>query len=223
MIAAVIPAYNSEKHIMDIVKKTSAFVDIVIVVDNNSHDKTARLAECVGAMVIHEYIQGAGAATNRGMQIAKAMGADIVVTLDADGQHNPMDIPRVVEPVLRNDADVVFGSRFKNQNVIPYYRRFGIKVITLCCNLYSKEWLTDAQCGLRAFSKFALKAFNIEEHGYGVMIEEVMKAKKLYLRISEVPVQCFYHGLKNDSHMNPVKQGILTLLCILKWRLKLMI
>jgi len=155
--------------------------------------------------------------------MARAMGADVVVTIDADGQHNPMDIPRLVEPILRNDADVVFGSRFINQNVIPTYRKFGIKVITLCCNLYSNNWVTDAQCGLRAFSKFALKTFTLEERDYGIMIEEVMKSKKIGLRIREVPVQCFYRGLESDSSMNPIKQGIMTLLCILKWRLKLLI
>lgn len=223
MIVAVIPAYNEETYIREVILETFKYVDAVIVVDNCSKDKTVRIAEGAGAMVITEYIQGAGAATNRGMQMAKAMGADIVVTIDADGQHNPMDIPRLVEPIIKNDADVVLGSRFINQCIIPTYRRFGIKVITLCCNLYSNVWLTDAQCGLRAFSKFALKTFTLEEKGYGIMIEEIMKSKKLWLRIREVPVQCFYRGLESDSGMNPVKQGILTLLCILKWRLKLMI
>lgn len=221
MIAAVIPAYNEEAYIHGVVKETIKYVDIVIVVDNCSKDKTARIAEGAGATVVTEHIQGAGAATNRGIQVARSLGADVVVTIDADGQHSPMDIPRLVEPILKNEYDVVFGSRFIHQGVIiPAYRKFGIQVITLCCNLYyGGKWATDAQCGLRAFSKFALKTFTLQEKGYGIMIEEIIKSRKQCLRIKEVPVQCFYRGLKSDSSMNPVKQGVLTLLCILKWRL----
>jgi glycosyltransferase involved in cell wall biosynthesis len=193
MIVAVIPAHNEETYIGEVVKETFKYVDAVIVVDNNSKDKTARIAEGAGAMVIPEYIRGAGAATNRGMQMAKAMGADIVVTIDADGQHNPADIPQLVEPILKNDADIVLGSRFINQGVvIPAYRKFGINVITLCCNLYSNVWVTDAQCGLRAFSKYSLKTFTLQEHGYGLMIEQIIKARSLGLRIKEVPVKCIY-------------------------------
>jgi glycosyltransferase involved in cell wall biosynthesis len=224
MITAVIPAYNEERYIADVVERVLKYVDVVIVVDNNSEDGTARLAEGVGALVLKEHTRGAGSATNMGLQSAKAIGSDIVVTIDGDGQHDPADIPHLIEPILKNDADVVLGSRFMNQNItIPLYRKFGIKVITLCCNICTNNWITDAQCGLRAFSKYALQTFDIEEHGYGIMIEEIMKAKKAYLRVEEVPVQCFYRGLKSDSGMNPIKQGIMTLLYIIKWRLRLVV
>ena len=141
--------------------------------------------------------------------------------MDADGQHNPADIPKLIEPILNNDADVVLGSRFIEKCTIPAYRRFGIKVITLFSNLlYREEWVTDAQCGIRAFGKFALRTMDIEEKSYGLMIEQIMKARSLGLRIKEVPVKCIYRGLKSDSGMNPVKQGIMTLICVLKWRLR---
>ena len=222
MIAVVIPAYNEAKHIADVVRKALKYADHVIVVDNNSTDDTYEVASDAGAMVVSEQIQGAGAATNKGFEVARELLSDVVITIDGDGQHNAMDIPYLIEPILRNEADVVFGSRFLGQRmVIPAYRRFGIKLITLCCNLFSKERVTDSQCGIRAFSKYSLLTFSIEEHGYGMMIEQIMKARNLHLRVTEVPVQCCYRDFRSDSGMNPFKQGFLTLLCILKWRLKL--
>jgi glycosyltransferase involved in cell wall biosynthesis len=222
MITVVIPAYNEGKHIADVVKKASKYADYVVVVDNNSTDDTYQAASDAGAIVVSEMVQGAGAATDKGFQIAKELLSDVVITIDGDGQHNAMDIPYLIEPILRNEADVVFGSRFLGQRmVIPSYRKFGIKLITLCCNLFSGEQLTDAQCGLRVFSKYSLLTFRLEEHGYGIMIEQIMKARSLHLRVREMPVQCLYRDFENDSGMNPVKQGILTLLCILKWRFKL--
>jgi glycosyltransferase involved in cell wall biosynthesis len=222
MITVVIPAYNEEKHIADVVKKASKYADYVVVVDNNSTDNTYQVASEAGALVVSEQIQGAGAATRKGFKIAQQLMSDIVITIDGDGQHNPYDIPYLIRPILDNDADVVWGTRFKGTLLkIPGYRKFGIKVITLCCNLFSREWITDAQCGIRAFNKFSLMTFKIEENGYGVMIEQIMKARSLPLRVKEIPVLCYYRNFKSDSGMNPVKQGLLTLLCILKWRFKL--
>jgi len=222
MITVVIPAYNEEKHIADVVKKALKCADYVVVVDNNSTDNTYQVASDAGALVVSEQIQGAGAATRKGFEIAQQLMSDIVVTLDGDGQHSPFDIQYLIKPILDNDADVVWGSRFKGTLLqIPGYRKFGIKVITLCCNLLSRECVTDAQCGIRAFNKFSLMTFKVEENGYGVMIEQIMKARHLHLRVKESPVQCCYRDFGSDSSMNPVKQGLLTLLCILKWRLKL--
>jgi glycosyltransferase involved in cell wall biosynthesis len=198
---------------------------MVYVIDNNSTDKTARIAKSAGAWVFNERIKGAGAATAHGWRVCGGLAeidrCDVMVTLDADGQHNPGDIPELIEPILKNEADVVLGSRFIEKCDIPTYRRFGIKVITMCSNLYYRDgWVTDAQCGIRAFGKIAIKSMDITEKSYGLMVEEIMKARYLGLRIKEVPVKCIYRGLKSDSGMNPVKQGIMTLICILKWRLR---
>lgn len=225
-VIAVIPAHNEEEFIYQVVRQTLKYVDMVYVIDNNSTDKTSRLALSGGACVLSEQIKGAGAATSHGWRVCKGLSeidrCDVLVTLDADGQHNPSDIPKLIEPILNNDADVVLGSRFIDECEIPTYRRLGIKVITACSNLYYRDgWVTDAQCGIRAFSKIAIRAMDITEKSYGLMIEEIMKARSLGLRIKEVPVKCIYRGLKSDSSMNPVKQGIMTLLCILKWRIKL--
>jgi len=225
---AIIPAFNEEHNIGEVVRGTLKHVDKVYVIDNNSKDQTANIAEKAGAIVFPEYEKGAGAATRHGWCVCKELArmgeCDIVVTIDGDGQHNPDDIPWLLAPILKNDADVVLGTRFVNPEIMPGYRRFGNKVITLCANLYyNGDWITDAQCGLRAFNKLALNALTIEENSYGLIIEAIMKSRSLGLRIAEVPVQCIYRGLDQDSNMNPVKHGLSILLGIAKWRLKLWI
>jgi len=227
-IIAVIPAYNEEMNIGSVVSGTLKYVDRVYVIDNNSKDETVSIAEKAGAIVFTEYEKGAGAATSHGWCVCKElirMGeCDIVVTLDGDGQHNPDDIPWLIAPISNNDADVVLGTRFVNPEIMPGYRKFGNKVITLCANLYYHgDWITDAQCGFRAFNRLALTALTIQEKSYGLIIEAIMKSRSLGLRIAEVPVQCIYRGLGQDSNMNPVKHGLSILLGIVKWRLKLWI
>jgi len=225
---AIIPAFNEEQNIGLVVKETLKYVDAVYVVDNNSSDNTAGIARESGAIALIEHEKGAGAATAHGWRVCQWLASigqcDIVVTLDGDGQHNPADIPHLVEPILKNNADIVLGSRFINQTTIPAYRKFGNDVITLCSNVYYKgDWVYDAQCGMRSFNKLALTALDIEEKGYGLIIEAIMKSRSLGLRIAEVPVQCIYRGLDQDSNMNPVKHGLSILLGIAKWRLKLWI
>jgi glycosyltransferase involved in cell wall biosynthesis len=222
---AIIPAFNEEYNIGSVVKETLKYVDVVYVIDNNSSDNTAGIARESGAISLIEHDKGAGAATSHGWKICKWLASigqcDVVVTLDGDGQHDPADIPRLIEPILKNDADVVLGSRFIHQGVIPPYRKFGNDVITLCSNIYYKgDWVTDAQCGMRAFGKIAIVSMDIEEKGFGLIVEAIMKSRQLGLRIAEVPVQCIYRGLDQDSTMNPVIHGISILLGIVKWRLK---
>lgn len=221
MIAAVIPAYNEESYIGQVVRSARQYVDVVIVVDNNSTDLTATVAESAGAWVLREYKQGAGAATWRGWCVAKAMECEGIITLDGDGQHETGDIPLMISWIKNSLADVVLGTRFLTANAIPPYRRFGIKVITFFCNLFAADPVSDAQCGIRAFSRKAMQSIRLEESGYGLMIEEIIKARHFKLKVLNIPVTCYYRGLDKDSNMNPIRQGLYTLFYILKWRLKL--
>lgn len=112
-IVAVIPCFNTEHWITDIVKRTRRYVDQVIVVNDGSHDGTAEVAKAAGAIVInHEARRGAGAATKTGFQAARRSQADVLVTLDGDGQHSPDELPQVLAPILNGEADLVIGSRF---------------------------------------------------------------------------------------------------------------
>jgi glycosyltransferase involved in cell wall biosynthesis len=222
-VVAIIPAHNEEEFIYQVVRQSLKYV-----IDNNSTDKTSRLALSAGAMVLSEYDKGAGAATAYGWWICKGLinlnGCDVMVTLDGDGQHDPDDIPRIIAPVLIGEADVVMGSRFMGKNNIPAYRKLGIWIITICCDIGKpKRILTDAQCCLRAFGVSAIRDIELTEKGFGFSIEEIMKARKLNLRIKEIPVGCAYRGLKSDSTMNPIKHGVSVLLKVFEWRWKLWI
>lgn len=224
-VVAIIPAHNEEQFIGNVVIQTLKYVDAVYVVDNNSTDKTSRIAQSYGAIVIPEGVKGAGAATAAGWRVSKGLAkighCNILVTLDGDGQHDPHDIPKIIEPILKGEASVVFGSRFMGKNNIPAYRKLGIKVITIACSLFSKQPLTDAQCCLRAFGLPAIMDIDLTDKGFGFSIEEIMKARKLKLRIKEIPVECVYRELKSDSTMNPIKHGISVLLKVFEWRFKL--
>jgi len=131
-VVAGIPAYNEERSIARVIVKAMNYVDRVIVYDDGSTDMTGEIAERLGAEVIrHERNLGYGAALASLFRRAREADADVLVVLDADGQHNPDDIPRLVKPVLDGESDIVCGSRFlSEENDMPSYRRWGINRIT---------------------------------------------------------------------------------------------
>ncbi len=220
MVIAAIPCFNTGSFIADVVSRASKYVDEVIVINDGSHDGTAREAEAVGALVInHEKNRGYGEAVKSCFEAAKANGADILVTLDGDGQHNPNEIPKLVALILNNGADIVIGSRFLGgQTNIPRYRRFGIKLITFLFNFGSKVKVRDAQSGFRAYSKQALNNISATEAGMSISVETLIKARANGLKIREVATSCQYHP--SSSSMNPVIHGLLVALSVVRLRLK---
>jgi len=206
-IIAVIPCLNEEHFISDVVIKAIKHVDKVIVIDDGSKDATARLAREAGAEVIsHPYSQGAGAATRTGFNTALKYGADIVVTLDGDGQHDPSEIPLVVQPVLAGKADLCIGSRFLAEAKVFLYRKLGIDVITFLYNTGHRVKISDAQSGFRAYSRKAIECINITRPGFGFSIETLVQVRKYGLSIREVPVTCIYHDSGSTEH--PVIHGL---------------
>lgn len=207
-IVACIPAYNEEKTIAKVLLKTKKYVDKVIVCDDGSTDMTAAIAEALGAEVVrHERNMGYGAAIISLFRRARAMGVDIMVTLDADGQHDPDYVPRLIEPVMRGDADIVIGSRFLAEEVdIPAYRRIGIKIINWITGHGSKK-ISDTQSGFRAYSRKAIETILPAEMGMGVSTEILLKAEERGLRIKEVPLKIIY-DVERPSKINPVTHGL---------------
>lgn len=216
---ALIPAFNAEKTIGKIVRTTSKYVDAVLVVDNGSHDNTNKEAKKNGAWVVYEYTQGQGAATRRGLEYAFLF--DVVVTLDSDGQHNPNEISQLLKPIIEGKADMVIGARFINKYQVPRYRKFGIDIINQLYNICNGKKLIDTQSCFRAYTGELIEKLTIEENGFGFSTEVLIKARKMKARMVEVPIECIYHSLKQDSSMNPLKHGLEVVWKTIWWRIKL--
>jgi len=220
-VIACIPAYNEEKTIAKIVLLTQKFVDKVVVVDDGSEDLTGEIAKRLGAFVVrHDVRKGYGAAIQTCFKTAKELNADIMVTLDADGQHDPEEIPKLIKPILNDEADIVIGSRFLDQksiNEIPFYRRIGIKTITfLTRKATGNQKISDAQSGFRAYSRKALERLEIEETDMSVSTEILLKAAEKKLSITEVPIFCRYKGIESSTH-HPLRHGFNVVTSILNF------
>jgi len=168
-LVACIPAVNEEKNLARVILLAQRHVDKVIVCNDGSSDLTGEIARRLGAEVIdHEKNMGYGASLRSLFSKARHMNADLMVTLDADGQHDASNIPTLIDPVIQGKADVVIGSRFLNEegkNNVPTYRRKGIALITSMARTVSFNHITDAQSGYRAYSKKALSLIDPTEFG----------------------------------------------------------
>ena len=153
LIVAGMPMFNEEETIGTVVTRALRYADEVICIDDGSSDASARIAEMCGASVIrHRVNRGYGAALKTLFKHAQEIGADALVVLDSDGQHEADDIPKMLEPIINEEADFVIGSRFVEGGMgtdMPAYRRLGIKVITAASNLSSDLGVKDTQSGFR--------------------------------------------------------------------------
>jgi glycosyltransferase involved in cell wall biosynthesis len=220
-LVIVIPCYNESKTIATVVRKSRWFDDKVIVIDNLSEDNTSEIAERFGAEVWKCPWKGAGITTAIGIKLAKThYQADGVITIDGDGQHKPEDIPLLREKLV-DGYDLVIGSRFLKKSSVPFYRKIGIGIINFAYN-FGHEPISDSQCCMRGFSKNFMEKIDITEPGFGFSVETLVKARKLNLKITEVPVECIYHeSFAQNSTLNPVKHGLAVLWSVIKWRLRL--
>ena len=214
-IVVVIPAYNEDRFIGSVVLKARQAAQTVIVVDDGSSDRTRLIAEAAGAVVVrHEANQGKGSALNTGLAAARARQPDVVVFLDADGQHDPLDIPALIEPLLQGQADIVTGSRFLQRlNRAPAYRRFGQRVITALTNATSGVKVTDSWSGFRALSRRAAERVRFQESGWGIEPEIQFQASTHGLVMVDVPVDVAYH---EPAKRNPLGHALRTLQGLLR-------
>ena len=193
-VAVGIPAFNEEKNIAPIIIKLKKITNTIIVCDDGSTDLTNELSKQLDATVVnHSKNFGYGAAIRTIFLKAKEMDVDVLVTFDADGQHRIEDIDRVIDPIIRNEADIVIGSRFLDEkNTVPKYRKFGIKTITGITNTTTGSKITDAQSGFRAYNKKVIQGIVPTEQGMGVSTEILIKAAKEKFRILEIPIVVSY-------------------------------
>ena len=216
-ITVGIPAYNEEKNIAKIIVKLKKIADKIIVCNDGSTDLTSEIAENLGAIVInHTKNRGYGSGIKSILEKSKEIGSEVLVTFDGDGQHRVEDIKKIIEPIEKNEIDLVIGSRFLNEEQeVPQYRKLGIKIITKITNANLKEKITDSQSGFRAYSKEVISKLKTSDMGMGVSTEILIKASSLNFKIAEVPITILYDG--NTSTHNPVSHGTSVLLSTIKY------
>lgn len=217
-IVVGLPAFNEEKNIAGIISALQELDYSVIVCNDGSSDRTGKIAEKMGAIVVnHDKNKGYGAAIKSLFSKAKEINSDILITFDADGQHNVSEIKSVLTPLISNKVDIVIGSRFlgEGEKKIPKYRKFGINTITKISSLPQNLNIKDTQSGFRGYSKKALNEINPTEDGMGVSTEILIKASKKDLKITEVPIIINYEG--DTSTHNPVSHGISVILSTMKF------
>jgi len=222
---AVIPCYNEEKSICGVVAAARFHVDDVLVSDDNSINGTIAEAKKYGALIVesNDKGKGAGIATWRGIKKALEMGAESVITLDGDGQHNPVEITNFIGHMSKEgNCDLLIGSRFMGEYRIARYRKFGIGIITWLYNLGHKSKITDAQSCFRAYSKALLAKDIMTENGFAFSVETLIKTRAYGFEIKEIPISCIYHKEHSEnSTLNPVRHGLGVAMAVIKWRLKI--
>ena len=211
-----IPAFNEEKNIGAIIVKLKKKYDDILICDDGSSDMTNSIASSLGALVVrHNKNLGYGAAIKTIFNEAKKLNGDILVTFDADGQHQISEIDSVLKPIIENKAEIVIGSRFLGSTKdLPKYRKFGIKTITGLTNTVTGSKITDAQSGFRAYSKKVLTEISPTESGMGISTEILIKSSKKQMKLFEVPITISY---ENNSHsQEPISHGASVILSTIK-------
>ena len=206
---ACIPAFNVEHQIAEVIKKSQKYVDQVLVCDDGSTDNTFVNAKLSGAIVIkHEQNIGKGAALQTLFQKAKDLRADIIITIDGDGQFLPEEIPILIEPIKIKKFDVVIGNRFLDSEEMPSYRKAGNKILDKFTKLAANLPFEDTQSGFRSYSKNALEKLFFSTNGFGVDSEILIDAVNKDLKITEKNVTVIYNTGNKTSTKNPVSHSM---------------
>ena len=209
-ILAAMPAYNEEKYIAKTIVGARKYVDQVLIVDDGSTDSTREIGKELGALVVtHEKNSGYGAALQTIFNKARELHVDALVILDADGQHDPADIGKLLEALVRCDVDVVIGSRFikGNGNTVPGYRKVGMKVLDGATRVAGVAEISDSQSGFRAYGRKAIDVINLSGEGMSAGSEILIQISDHKLRIAEVPINVRY-DIGDTSTIHPLKHGI---------------
>ncbi len=195
-IFVVLPAYNEEKTIAKVMEDLMKMGFEVVVVDDGSKDNTYNIASNIiqennhGFICKHLLNRGLGAALRTGIEASLMEDPDVIVTFDADGQHDPQDILNVSKPIINGDADVVVGKR--NFREMPLSKKFGNQIMNLITLIFYGIKVNDSQSGLRAFNRKAAESIMINARDYGVSSEIVGEVKRHNLKFKEVTIKTIY-------------------------------
>lgn len=197
-VAIIIPAYNEEKTLDSVLKSIPKRFPLIstleiVVISDGSRDKTSEIAlKNKVTLIEHDLNRGLGGALGTGFEYARRQNFEAILTFDADGQHNPEDIWPVLRPILYKKADVVIGSRLKNSKGMPWYRIIGVWGLNIITAVLYWVWSTDSQSGLRAFSRKAFNAIDIQANKMEVSSEFFYEIGRKDLKLVEVPIESIY-------------------------------
>jgi glycosyltransferase involved in cell wall biosynthesis len=225
-LSVVVPCYNEQKTISAIIKaiKAAPFNNKeIIVVDDGSSDGTREILKRdiephVSRVLYHDSNRGKGAALRTGFQ---AVTGDVVIIQDADLEYSPKEYPALVEPIVANVADVVYGSRFMSgrpHRVLYFWHTFGNRFLTLLSNMFSNLNLTDVWTGSKAFRREIINKVTIKENGFGFEPEITAKISKIRCRIYEVGISYYGRTYEEGKKIN-WKDGVRAIYCILRYNL----
>ncbi|WFN37394.1 glycosyltransferase family 2 protein [Methanomicrobium antiquum] len=215
MILIAMPAYNEERFIAKTILGAKRYSDSILVVDDGSSDLTSEISQALGAnVIVHEINKGYGGALKTIFTEAFNQDADFLVIIDADGQHNPEEIPMLLNSFKLSSCDLVIGSRFLNsaKKSIPLYRKFGMKILDTATNMAASKCMcsvSDSQSGFRAYNKKAIRAIapNLSGDDMSAGSEILLLASEAGLQLCEVPIKVRY-DIEDTSSENPVKHGL---------------
>jgi len=201
--AVIIPAYNAAAHLAGVIDDTARVIPVerIIVIDDGSADKTYEVAQGKGVVLEqHNPNQGKGAALKTGFAKAIDMGMDYVITLDADGQHDPAEIPTFVQHTVKTGVDVIVGNRMDDRGEMPFIRVFANSATSAFVSLRSGTRIPDSQNGYRLFKTKILKGITLETTRYDTESEVLIKAARKGARVDSVPVKTIYGDEVSTVH-----------------------
>ena len=218
--ALVIPAYNEAAHISIVLEKAKKYIDIIIVVDDGSKDQTWKILKCASGNVIplrHRVNLGKGAALKTGCEAARRLGAEIIVTIDADGQHPPEYIPAILDYMKSKNLDVVFSVR-DGGDKMPIVRMLGNRVLNLMAHNLFNLRLRDIWCGFRAFKTSCLPKISWNKCDYSGEIQMALKVGQSKLAYGEYIIPTIYSDTAKGVS---IVHGLKLLFQMLIWRITL--
>ncbi|MCI0568645.1 MAG: glycosyltransferase family 2 protein [Acidobacteria bacterium] len=220
-IVAVIPAYNASLTISAVVRKARAHLSRVYVVDDGSTDDTADRARRAGAQVLtHSRNRGKGAALRTAFAELARTGVDAVVTLDADGQHDPDDIPRLVESFRASGADLIIGSRWQAFSEMSRPRRFGNRFSSSALAFFTGLHVPDSQSGFRLYSTPFLQSARLKGEAYELEMEAILVASSSGRKVQTIPISLLVPDGRALSHFRPVRDTYRICACVVGFSLR---
>ncbi len=205
-ICAIIPAYNEEKKIGPILREIKALNIDIIVIDDGSTDNTAGIAEGENAYLIrHTSNEGKGKALRDGFRFALEKGYSLIITLDADGQHDTKEIPSFINKIRNGKADIVVGNRLHSPVDMPSARLFINKYFSKITSKVCKQAMLDALCGYRIMKKEVLTFIKFSANRFDIDPEILIKTAKAGFKIDFINIKCIYAG--ESSHIQPLQDG----------------